>query len=280
MKSYLNLGCGTRFHPDWMNIDFVSSGPEVMSCDLRKGIPFPDASFEVIYHSHLLEHFPRAQAAMFLQECHRVLKSGGILRIVVPDLEGIVRSYLSQLEKTNTGDYGSDSDYDWMTIELLDQLVREKPGGDMLTYLSQAKVPNPEFVISRIGTEARNIMRDATNQESKSSERLSIRGLARRLSKSPNYVRQLLLRILAGADYELLQLGRFRRSGETHLWMYDRYSLPRALTAAGFLNPQIVAASESQIPDWHKYGLDVEPDGSTYKPDSLFVEAIKREKAG
>ena len=279
MKSYLNLGCGTRFHPDWINIDFVSSG-EVMSCDLRKGIPFSDASCDVIYHSHLLEHLSRARAATFLQECYRVLKPGGILRIVVPDLEGIVRSYLSQLEKKNQGAGGSDYDYDWMTIELLDQLVREKPGGEMLTYLSQAPVPNPDFVISRIGTEARNIMRDAMSQGPKSGERLNLRGWASRLRKGPNYIRELLLRSLAGRDYELLQLGRFRRSGEAHLWMYDRYSLARALTTAGFVNPQPVTASESRIPDWNKYGLDVEPDGSTYKPDSLFVEATKREEAG
>ncbi len=275
MKSFLNLGCGTRFHPDWLNIDFVASSPEVMSCDLRNGIPFPDANFEAVYHSHLLEHLHKDQATRFLQECHRVLKSGGVIRVVVPDLEGIVRGYLSQLEKTSAGNVGSDLDYDWMTIELLDQLVREKPGGEMLKYLTQAEIPNSDFVVSRIGTEARNIMRGAQAKQNRSQKRRTIRWVARKVIKSPAYVRALLLRILAGKEYELLELGRFRRGGEVHLWMYDRHSLIRALKAAGFRTPHSVPASESQIPGWAEYGLDVEPDGSIYKPDSLFVEATK-----
>ena len=38
----LNLGCGTRFHPSWTNVDFVSTGNNVIAHNLLNGIPFED----------------------------------------------------------------------------------------------------------------------------------------------------------------------------------------------------------------------------------------------
>jgi hypothetical protein len=57
--------------------------------------------------------------------------------------------------------------------------------------------------------------------------------------------------------------------------MYDRYSLSKLLTQCGF--HQIVQRSptDSYIPNWSQFCLDTELDGSVYKPDSLFMEAIK-----
>ena len=46
------------------------------------------------YSSHTLEHFDKADGRSFLSECHRVLRPGGIIRIVVPDLHVIVVDYL------------------------------------------------------------------------------------------------------------------------------------------------------------------------------------------
>jgi ubiquinone/menaquinone biosynthesis C-methylase UbiE len=89
----LNLGCGSRFHPTWTNLDAISSNAAVRACDLNKGIPFPDNSFQVVYHSHVLEHFPKDKAFELMQECRRVLETGGVIRVAVPDLEQIVRMY-------------------------------------------------------------------------------------------------------------------------------------------------------------------------------------------
>jgi len=83
----LNLGCGEHFHVDWVNIDISPSHPEVLDYDLRLGIPFADNSFDVIYHSHALEHMEPPWAERLLRECCRTLKPGGLLRVVVPDNE-------------------------------------------------------------------------------------------------------------------------------------------------------------------------------------------------
>lgn len=47
------------------------------------------------------------------------------------------------------------------------------------------------------------------------------------------------------------------------------------LESAGFHEIKVCAASESQIPDFGRYRLDLSADGSVRKPDSLFMEARK-----
>lgn len=57
--------------------------------------------------------------------------------------------------------------------------------------------------------------------------------------------------------------------------MYDSYSLAKLLKACGFQQIMQRTATQSYIPNWSDFNLDTEPDGSVYKPDSLFMEAIK-----
>ena len=45
MLNYLNVGCGNKYHKDWVNIDMVSYSPYVKKVNLIKGIPFPENSF-------------------------------------------------------------------------------------------------------------------------------------------------------------------------------------------------------------------------------------------
>ena len=278
----LNLGCGKRFHPDWINVDFVAWDDIVVSHDLRQGVPFPDRKFDVVYHSHLLEHFPKADALPFLRECYRVLKPGGIIRIAVPDLERIAKLYLQALEEAAQGNEQWRHHYDWVLLELYDQTVRERPSGEMAAYLHQKMIPNKEFVLERIGLEGQRIFQNAARTRSNTpSETVRRPALARilyhfyRFLRDSAFRRELIIQRVLSNEYELLQLGRFRRGGELHLWMYDRYSLSRILREASFLNPKSVGPAESQIPDWTDYNLDTDPDGKVYRPDSLHMEAVK-----
>jgi predicted SAM-dependent methyltransferase len=76
----------------WTNIQFCQTH-EVLWGDCTH-IPLPDASVEVLYSSHMLEHLDRDEAARFLSEARRVLAPGGILRLAVPDLALLVREYM------------------------------------------------------------------------------------------------------------------------------------------------------------------------------------------
>lgn len=271
---YLNLGCGGRFRDGWTNVNFTSTGKGVIAADLGKGIPFPNESFDVVYHSHLLEHFSKADAPKFLKECHRVLRKGGVIRVVVPDLESIVKQYLISLEQSRLGDARAIYDYEWMVIELLDQLVRVRSGGEMATYLMQEFVPNEDFVIKRCGTEVRKIIQSARQAKADGPASRNNRFSLSRLF--PRIRERLIRSLLGNEEYTALKIGRFRTGGEVHQWMYDSVSLSRLLGEAGFESMVRRSAIESYVPNWASYTLDTETDGSVYKPDSLFLEAIKK----
>jgi hypothetical protein len=57
--------------------------------------------------------------------------------------------------------------------------------------------------------------------------------------------------------------------------MYDHYSLSVLLKKCGLKSITKRSAYESYIHDWTSFNLDTEPDGSVYKPDSLYMEALK-----
>ena len=246
----VNLGCGRCFHHDWVNIDFVSHDPRVIKRDLRQPLPFPDASCEAVYHSHVLEHFPRSFAPVFLKECLRVLAPGGILRVAVPDLETITRLYLNNLDGALAGDETAARRHEWMTLELLDQMVRGESGGEIIHYWKQNPMPAEDFVLERTGSEAAQFI---------ARHRVKARPSAPRASQPPS----------------ARDIARFRASGEVHQWMYDRVSLRRLLDMCGFADISACAAGESKIPNFSSYHLDVNEDGSVRKPDSLFMEARK-----
>lgn len=252
----LNLGCGSRYDQRWTNVDFKPKGTGVIGHDLKKGMPFGDSIFDAVYHSHLLEHFSRDYAPVFLKECHRVLKPGGSIRVVVPDLEHIIREYLDLLQKALAGNKEAQDCYEWIMLELFDQMVRNYSGGEMLKCWSQPSIPAEAYVIDRMGPEVHSIIK--------------------RIRKAGSAVQQSNARVNRGQVQETPEaIGNFRLAGEVHQWMYDRYSLGKLLREAGFEDIRVCRADESQIPDFNSYHLDIEPDGTMRKPDSLFMEARK-----
>ena len=91
---YLHIGCGTNILPkpfenldgrEFEGVDHVSSADELGQ--------FDDNTFDMIYASHILEHYPRNDVERVLKEWVRVVKVDGIVRISVPSFKSAVEIY-------------------------------------------------------------------------------------------------------------------------------------------------------------------------------------------
>jgi predicted SAM-dependent methyltransferase len=258
----VNLGCGSRTHPDWINIDysrihklktlwpvrycFRPSLPRgYINHDLRNGIPLASEAASVAFASHMLEHFDRPVALLFLRDVYRILERGAIFRIVVPDLEAAARSYTEAAQAVrNDAQYALES-HEWATINLLDQMVRSKLGGEMAPWLRQHK--------------------DSPVVRGMSGIYLDI--AASQSPKAPKGIRAMLASLLRSDDPAV--------TGELHRWMYDEVSLRVALEQAGFADIRRVSYDKSSIPHWSTFGFDCDSRGIPYMPDSLWMEAVK-----
>jgi predicted SAM-dependent methyltransferase len=126
VKYKINIGCGRQPTEGWINFDnspsiilskslfkyfvakifgFINKKEQteninwnkrnkIFFADGKKHIPLPSNSAECIYTSHMLEHLSKEESISFLNEALRVLETGGILRIAVPDLKLAVNFYL------------------------------------------------------------------------------------------------------------------------------------------------------------------------------------------
>ncbi|MBL7996227.1 methyltransferase domain-containing protein [bacterium] len=117
----INLGCGLDNPSNWIGIDGGVSvvvknlpGPiikllykfqntsknvdvytfiaklkstEIIHFDFKYGIPYDDATIPNIYSSHFFEHLSRERCKFILENCFRVMKKGGVIRICVPSLD-------------------------------------------------------------------------------------------------------------------------------------------------------------------------------------------------
>lgn len=68
--------------------------PGIIHHDIRKGLPFENNSVDYIYTSHFLEHVKKNEAIRIMEECHRILKPQGWIRIVVPDFKLLANKYI------------------------------------------------------------------------------------------------------------------------------------------------------------------------------------------
>src|SRR5215470_9689688 len=69
--------------------------------DIVSGLPIESGSCSGVYASHVLEHLSRNDIDAALAETYRILKPGGIFRLVVPDLELAAREYLQSVDENS-----------------------------------------------------------------------------------------------------------------------------------------------------------------------------------
>lgn len=118
----INIGSGPDGREDWINLDWgllpllgkiswllklfikirlipknysIPWPKSLRLVDCRKKLPFKDNSVDYIYSSHFIEHLYYYQVINLIQECKRILRIGGILRISVPDLKLLSEKYVS-----------------------------------------------------------------------------------------------------------------------------------------------------------------------------------------
>jgi len=127
---YVQYGCGYAAPEGWLNFD---SSPtlklervpvfgllvrknatrfprSVIPADIVSGLPVPAGTADGVYASHVLEHLTRSDFEVALQNTFRLLRPGGVFRLIVPDLEARARMYL---EKVQAGDQHAS---DWFMI--------------------------------------------------------------------------------------------------------------------------------------------------------------------
>lgn len=124
-KIQLHLGCGKKFIPGFVHID-LDNFPHIDYHHEISRLPmFKNNTVDLIYSCHAFEYFDRQQAEEVLKEWRRVLKSGGILRLAVPDFEAIVRVYLK---------YGKDLEHRGILGPLYGRIEIETERGKKTIY--------------------------------------------------------------------------------------------------------------------------------------------------
>lgn len=270
-QNKLNFGCGHRFAEGWVNIDFHSEHPSVRPVNLLRPLPFADNSFDAVYSSHVLEHFSPPLAERILGECRRIIRPGGVIRTVVPDLAETCREYLRVLDRVEDSELAR-RQYDWVILELLDQLTRTEPSGRMGSFreslIAAGDQQMMEYVRSRTESTPWTTPRPSTLRDKMQKLRLA------KIKNKLIYlyiagVKQLFPRALRDTIVDN------SRIGEKHRWMYDRHNLAKLMQRCDLTQIKFHNMLTSSIPGFAQDGLDAEPDGSPYKPLSLYCEASK-----
>ena len=283
MSKFLNLACGNVFLRDaaWVNADFQAMAPWVQSMDLLAPLPFSDHTFDLVYCSHFLEHIPRELVSGFLRECYRVLRPGGLIRLVLPDADEMFRQYL------RFRDTQQHAQADFLMIEIVDQCVRSRSGGlltdfyrQILALPDQERQPWQDFVKWRNGeTFGQSLCVEVKPQPMGFAPRLASDGILRRIAdritrKTQRLKHQLGLSLLEPAFCR--QNVSLALTGEKHHWLWDGYTLTQELGTVGFTRIQRMSASESQASDFPFYPLDLHADGSPRKgAESMYYEGLR-----
>jgi predicted SAM-dependent methyltransferase len=80
----LIFGCGVTRYPGWVGVDCFRGESVDLLLDLRRPLPFANSSVDYCYSEHFLEHLYPDEARQHLEEVRRILRPGGVYRIVVP----------------------------------------------------------------------------------------------------------------------------------------------------------------------------------------------------
>ena len=273
----INLGCGPVFvdAPDWVNLDFAPLCPSVRQANLLDRLPLPSNEARLVYSSHFLEHIPKSEVDAFLRECHRILKPGGLIRLVLPDLEEMARTYLALRES------GDHERADFLVLEMIDQCVRRESGGELERCYRRLRAACDlhsgmiAFIRQRTGEDLRQI---SALHNLPAGGACSAPLPGRLLQWIRHRLHRVWLQLwIAGLPAAFrAQNVSLAGVGERHHWLWDFHQLRSALKSVGFGEVQRCTADSSAMEDFPFYPLDLDAEDRPRKgADSMVVEARK-----
>ena len=268
----VNIACGDVYikNNNWVNLDIISNNKYVTKINLLNKLPFLDNSVDAIYCSHFLEHIPIDKVSNFLHECFRILKKGGVLRLVLPDFESLSKEYLKQVKLKNKVKSKI------VLLTIIDQCVRKKPGGLLNEFykdlLIKKKEKNSEIKYLRflngVDFEIKNkSQRDFNSYIQKISSLLKIIFL--------NIWLKFIMMFLPKTFKE--QNISLARIGELHHWIWDYYSLSDYLVKAGFSKTtrQKYNMTISKVSKLYIFDQDRKKKKSR-GIESMYIESLKK----
>lgn len=100
MTIKLNLGASPIWcQAGWHTLDHkLSESTATVIAGDAACIKLPDESCDVVFCSHVFEHIPHTRLPIIISEINRVLRPGGLLRILTPDLEVVTKAYVEKDE--------------------------------------------------------------------------------------------------------------------------------------------------------------------------------------
>jgi SAM-dependent methyltransferase len=98
-SGWVNIDLSTNITP--VSIPSAAGGPRTMyiNHDLRRGLPLPENSCEMIYSSHFFEHLDRTDGYRLMKDAYRALRPGGVFRIVIPNFAACFQAYVERDEE-------------------------------------------------------------------------------------------------------------------------------------------------------------------------------------
>jgi len=265
---------GSLYRNEWTNLYFslLPQPPgenKIRYYDVRRRLPFEDNTFDAVYAMHVIEHLSPREGLHFVQELKRVLKPGGICRLSTPDLEDIARNYFKRFHAALENPSEKNTcDYHWAQLEVFDQLVRRKSGGEMVEAIKAGHF-NEDYLKERYGdvyTEFNAAM--AKELEEKIAAQRQAERTTATAPRSIAYERELE-KIQQHMNWDP------RRMLEFNKWMYDRLSLGILIKDGGLIEYRVKDYKSSDIKNWDRYQFDRSNHGDHPIEPSLYAEGRK-----
>lgn len=267
-SGWLDGARGERIRRDWTVVRYDPgswrrTAPD-RRVDVTRPLPFAAGRFQAIYACRIVQHLTRDEGRALFDDLARLLRGGGVLRVSVPDVEEIARSYLAAIDACRQHlTPERDQRRRELALQLTDQMMRDVSGGQLAAEIRSGRL-GAERLRERFG--------DCLDGLLPAAGRTPRRG--GRLNALKRGVRQAVRLALGQVRFQDVLARR-----ETDLWIYDRVMITRLAEEAGFRQVEFPPSDRSRIAGWQDWGPDRSVRGDYCYEPSLFAECVRESGA-